>query len=76
MSWGTFITFALRALPEILHLCRRRAERQDREGIHEEEQHFREALARDDLDLVSVLLERRLREARRVRQRRAPRDPA
>ena len=72
MPWGTLITLFLRALPDLVWLWRRRAEAQTREAIHEDVQNFRQALASGDRDALAVLLERRLREARRVRDGRPP----
>ena len=75
MAIGPFISMLLRMLPDILFLWRRRTENQDKEQDHDMEQEFRGAL-RDrgsdgggDLDCAADLLERRLREARRVRER-------
>lgn len=75
MAIGPFISMLLRMLPNILFLWRRRAENQDKEQDHEMEQEFRGALRErgadggGDLDVAADLLERRLREAGRVRQR-------
>lgn len=71
MAWGPLLAFLLRALPELLWLWRRRAERSDREETHEDMQAFRKALVAGDGDALAVLLERRLRDARRLRDRRA-----
>jgi hypothetical protein len=81
MTWGALITLLLRALPEILFLWRRRVERGDKEAIHEDVQLFREAICSPAapnnggrLDRAAVLLERRVREARELRQRRSHAD--
>jgi len=71
MALGPLIAMVLRLLPDILFLWRRRAENNDKESIHEDVQEFRAAVADGDggLDRAADLLERRLREAGRVRQR-------
>ena len=72
MTWGLFISLLLRALPDLLFLWRRRVERGEREAIHDDVQEFREAICgAADLDHAADLLERRLREADRLRQRRS-----
>jgi len=73
MTWGALLLLVLRALPELLGLWRRRAETNAKESIHEDVQMFRAALVRGERDAVAALLERRLREARRVRDGRPPR---
>jgi len=71
MALGPLISLLLRSLPDILFLWRRRAEDNDKEQIHENENDFRGTLAQGDLDYAAVLLERRLREARRVSDERS-----
>ena len=78
MTWVSLITLLLRALPEILFLWRRRVERGYKEAIHEDVQLFREAVCSPsspnnggNLDRAAELLERRVREARQLRQRRS-----
>ena len=66
MALGPLISMLLRALPDLLFLWRRRVEHKDKEQVHEDENDFRGTLATGDLDDAAVLLERRLREARRV----------
>lgn len=70
MAWGPLVALFLRALPELLWLWRKRAERNEREAWHEDARVFREALVAGDGDRLGVLLERRVREARRIRARR------
>lgn len=79
MSWGPLIALLLRALPDILFLWRRHVETNEREKIHEDVQEFRAALcgvdgAGADLDRAAELLERRVREARDLRQRQPQAD--
>lgn len=69
MSWGPFIAMLLRLLPDVLFIWRARVERNQRESIHEDVQTFRESVVSGDLDRAAELLERRVREARRVRER-------
>ena len=92
MAWGPFLSLLLRSLPDILFLWRRRVETNDREAIHDDVQEFREALfpprreaergpggevdGGAALDRAAELLERRVREARDVRQQRAQTDAA
>ena len=76
MALGPFLAMVLRLLPDVLFLFTRRAKQQDKEQIHESEQEFRSALEHapadggGDLDDAGDLLERRLREARRVPEQR------
>lgn len=74
MSWGPLIVLLLKALPGILFLWRRRVENNDREAIHEDVQNFRGAVVRGELDVAADLLERRMREARRLRSGRSQTD--
>jgi hypothetical protein len=74
MAWGPLISLVLRALPDLLFLWRRRVERGERDGFHDGVQEFKAALVGGDLDRAAVLLDERVREARRVRQRRAEVD--
>ncbi len=72
MALGPLIAMLLRCLPDVLFLLRRRAQHQDKEQVNEDEQEFTGALQKaadgnGDLDDAADLLERRLREARRVR---------
>jgi len=81
MTFAALITLLLRALPDILFLWRRRAELNDREAIHEDVQDFRAALFAPEgtggrLDRAAELLERRMREARELRQRQPRADQA
>jgi hypothetical protein len=71
MAWGPIISLILRALPDLLFLWHRRAEQNDKEAIHADVQEFRSALADGDGDRMAVLLERRMRDARALRDRRA-----
>ena len=71
MAIGPLIAMLLRCLPDVLFLLCRRAQKQDKEQVHEDEQDFRGALRNaangsGDLDDAADLLERRLREARGV----------
>lgn len=69
MAWGPFIGFLIRALPDLIFIWRVRVERNLKEEIHDGVQDFRHAVVSGDLDSAAEWLERRVREARRLRQR-------
>lgn len=69
MSWGPFIALLLKLLPDVLFIWRSRIEKNQRESIHADVQEFRGSVVAGDLDRAAELLERRVREARRLRQR-------
>lgn len=75
MAWGPLISLILRSLPDLIFLWRRRVETGERNGFHETVAEFKRALVVGDLDCAAVLLDERVREAGRVRQRRAEADP-
>lgn len=74
MTWGPLIAKFLSAIGDLLFLWKRRVKRKDKEEAHEKVQTFRKMLVSGDTDRAAYLLERRLREARSLRQRRAEAD--
>jgi hypothetical protein len=74
MGLGVWLALLMRALPELLALWRRRGEVREREAVNDEAQDFQRALAVGDMDRAAVLLERRMRNARAVRERGAGSD--